>query len=226
MLEKEKCRPAESAAFILTVFWHARSLSSISATLKKKEKKKSNYLAHRIICQDTFFFDLIFFCFQTWIDWNIIRWMILFHGLLLPLLLLLPPFEASHSPIGRTCFIAVTTHGRTQRRERGRARLSHPFLIVTSSYEQKRLLITDGRLRTERTRNLLRGFLCQWKSLLYSLLLCESVFYYSELFLRWSLSSSSVSSEDKSRSRSSVQHQPALWGAGFCFVFPPPSIHI
>ncbi len=30
--------------------------------------------------------------------------------------------------------------------------------------------------------------LCQWKSLLYFLLLCKSVFYYSELFVQWSLS--------------------------------------
>lgn len=69
-----------------------------------------------------------------------------------------------------------------QDKEEKRQSLPLYFLIVTF-LTNKWLLITHGHLRMEKTR-----LLCQWKSLLYSLLLCKSVFYYSELFLQWSLS--------------------------------------
>lgn len=69
-----------------------------------------------------------------------------------------------------------------QDKEEKRQSLSLYFLIVTF-LTNKWLLITNGHLRMEKTR-----LLCQWKSLLYSLLLCKSVFYYSELFLQRSLS--------------------------------------
>lgn len=70
-----------------------------------------------------------------------------------------------------------------EERRRRRVCLSVWRLLIVTFLTNKRLLITISHLRIEKTRILLQGFLCQWKSLLYSLLLCKSVFYYSELFL-------------------------------------------
>ncbi len=134
------------------------------------------------------------FWYKTWINWNIFRWMISFCNLASPCATLRllsqllwdflwdwPAIPVSVWSLTRWLVYRCDQHT-AQHKEEQRRNVSLYFLIVTF-LTNKWLLITDGHLRMERTRHLLQGFLCHWKSL-HSLLLCKSVFYYSLPFLQ------------------------------------------